>query len=60
MMPYMTLTCHCYDIIVLNVHALSEDKSDDRKDSFYEELERVLNQFLKYHMRFLLGDFNEK
>jgi hypothetical protein len=30
--------CH---IIVLNVHAPTEDKTVDVKDSFYEELERV-------------------
>jgi hypothetical protein len=30
--------CH---IIVLNVHAPTKDKTDDVKDSFYEELERV-------------------
>ena len=28
--------CWC-NIIVLNVHAPSEDKSDNSKDSFYEE-----------------------
>jgi hypothetical protein len=27
------------------VHAPTEDKSDDTKDSYYEELERVLDQF---------------
>jgi exonuclease III len=30
--------CH---IVVLNVHVPTEDKTDDVKDSFYEELERV-------------------
>jgi hypothetical protein len=30
------------------------------KDSFYEELERVFEKFLKYHMKILLGDFNAK
>ena len=29
------------NIIVLNVHASSEEKNDDSKDSFYEELEQV-------------------
>ena len=47
-------------IIVLNVHAPSEDKSDDSKDSFYEELEQVFNNFSKYHTKILLGDFNAK
>jgi hypothetical protein len=37
---------------VLNMHASTEDKSNDTKDSFYEELERVLDQFPKYHMNF--------
>jgi hypothetical protein len=48
------------DIIVLNVHKTTEDKCDDTKDSFYEELEGVFDQFPKYHMKILLEDFNTK
>jgi hypothetical protein len=51
---------HWWDIIVLNVHVPTEDKIDDMKDSFCEELERVFNKFPKYHMRILLGDFNTR
>jgi hypothetical protein len=40
---------------VLNVHALSDDKTDYVKDSSFEELERV---FDKYHMKTLLEDFS--
>jgi exonuclease III len=58
-MSYLTLRGHWYDIIVLNVHAPTEDKYDDTKDSFYEELEGVFDQFPKYHMKILL-DFNAK
>jgi len=47
-------------IIVLNVRAPSEEKSDDSKDSFYEELEKVFDHLPKYHMNILLGDFNAK
>jgi exonuclease III len=47
-------------MIVLNVHAPAEDKTDDVKGSFYEELERVFDKFPKYHMKILLGDFNAK
>jgi len=47
-------------IIALNVHAPSREKSDDSKDSFYEELEQVFDHFPKYHMKILLGDFNAK
>jgi hypothetical protein len=46
--------CH---IIVLNIHAPTEDKSDV-KDSFYEELERLFDKFPKYHMKILVGEFN--
>jgi len=36
--------CWC-NIIVLNVHASSVEKSDDSKDGFYEELEQVSDNF---------------
>jgi hypothetical protein len=42
------------------VHALSEEKSDDTKDSFYKELEQVFEHFPQYHIKILLGDFNAK
>jgi hypothetical protein len=42
------------------VCAQTEDKIDDAKDSFYEELERIFDKFPKYHMKILLGDFNGK
>jgi hypothetical protein len=38
----------------------SEDKTDEVKDSFYEELEHVFDKFPKYRMKILLGDFNAK
>jgi hypothetical protein len=34
-MSYIILRGHWYHIIVLNVHAPTEDKIDDMKDSFY-------------------------
>jgi hypothetical protein len=43
-MLYVTLKGRWCDIIVMNVHAPTEDK-DDTKSSFYEELEQVLDQF---------------
>jgi hypothetical protein len=52
--------CHIHDIIVLNVHAPTEDKCDDTNYSFYEETEGVFDQFPKYHIKILLGDFNAK
>jgi hypothetical protein len=42
------------------MHAPTEEKSDDTKDSIYEELQQVFDHFPKYHMKILLGDFNAK
>jgi hypothetical protein len=58
-MSYITLRGRWFHII-LNVHAPTEDKTDDVKDSFYEELERLFDKFSKYHMKILLGDLNAK
>ena len=42
------------------MHPSSEEKSDDSKDSVYEELGHVFDHFYKYHMKILLGEFNAK
>jgi exonuclease III len=57
-MPYITLRGHWCDVIVLNVHTPTEDKIDDIRDWFYEELEQVFDKFPKYHTKIMLGDFN--
>jgi exonuclease III len=59
-MSYIVLRGRWGNIIVLNVHAPSEEKSDESKDCFYEELQQVFYHFPKYHMKILLGDFNAK
>ena len=38
----------------------SEEKRDDSKDRFYEELEQVFEHFPKYHIKIISRDFNEK
>jgi hypothetical protein len=59
-MSYIVLTGRWCNIIVLNAHAPTEEKGDDSKDSFYEELEGFFYHFPKYHMKILLGDFDAK
>jgi exonuclease III len=59
-MPYKILKGRWCHIIVLNVHAPTEDKTDNVKDSFYKELECAFDKFPKCHMKILLGDFNAK
>jgi hypothetical protein len=44
----------------LNEHAPCEDKKDDVKDSFYEELRRVFDQSPMCDMKILLCDFIAK
>jgi hypothetical protein len=53
-MSYIMLRGRWCHIIVLNVHAPTEDKTDDVKDCFYEELERVFDKFPTYHMTILI------
>ena len=42
------------------MHVRSEEKSDESKDSFHEELKQVFDHFPKYHTKILLGNFNAK
>jgi hypothetical protein len=52
-MSYIILRGHWCNIIILNVHAPTEDKIVDTKDRFYVELEQVFYKFPKYHMKIL-------
>jgi hypothetical protein len=38
----------------MNIHAPSEDKVNDMKDRFYEELKQVFDKFPKYHLNVLM------
>jgi hypothetical protein len=42
------------------LHAPCEDKNDDVKDSFCEDLGHVFEQFPRYDVEILLGNFNMK
>jgi hypothetical protein len=42
------------------VHAPCQDNNNDVKDSFYEELGCVFDQFPRYDMKIMLGDFSVK
>jgi hypothetical protein len=48
--------CWC-NFVVWNVHAPSEEKTDDSEDRCYEELKQVFKHFLS---TILLGDSNAK
>jgi exonuclease III len=57
-MSYIILRGRWCDIIVLNAHAPTENKTDDRKARFCGELEHAFDKFPKYHRKILVGDFN--
>jgi exonuclease III len=46
-LSYIILRGYWCNIIVLNVHAPTEDEIDDIKDRYYEELEQVFDKFPK-------------
>ena len=43
---YVVLRCRWCNIVVLNEHASSEEKRNDSKGSFYEEIEQIFVIFL--------------
>ena len=57
-MLYIVVRGWLCNIIFWNVLGTGEEKSDDLKDSFYEELGEVIYNFPKHHMKILLGDLN--
>jgi hypothetical protein len=59
-LSYIILRGRWCNIIVVNVRAPCEEMSDDIKDNFYEELGRVFDQFPRYDMKILFGNFNVK
>jgi hypothetical protein len=59
-MSYIIVRGRWCNIIIVNVHAPCEDKSNDVMDNFYEELGRVFDEFSRYDMEILLSDFNTR
>jgi alpha-glucuronidase len=57
-MSYIILRGRWCNIIVLNVHAPTEDKIYDIKARFCKELQHVSDKFPRYHIKILLRDFS--
>lgn len=47
-------------ISVLCVHGPTEDKDEDEKDCFYEELQKQLHKIPRYDIKLIMGDSNAK
>jgi len=48
------------NIIARIAYTPTEEKRDDSKGSFYEELDHVFRHFPKHHIKIVKGDFSEK
>jgi exonuclease III len=49
-----------YNITLMNRYVPTEDKEEDIREQFYEELQRVQGRILKHDVTAILGDMNAK
>ncbi|XP_055375918.1 craniofacial development protein 2-like [Condylostylus longicornis] len=49
-----------FNTSIINVHAQTEDKSDEEKEEFYEELEKIYDNCPKNDIKIIIGDCNAK
>lgn len=49
-----------HNITILSVHASTENKNEEEKEEFYEELKRAYDLALRFDMKIVMGDFNSK
>lgn len=47
-------------ISIVNVHAPTNDKTDEIKEKFYENLREIISSIPKYDIKLVIGDFNAK
>lgn len=57
---YILLKGNCFNIAVISCYGPTEEKEDEIKDKFYEELEKVCNRLHRHSIKIFLGNFNVK
>jgi len=57
---YIKISGRLFDLILINCYAPTEDKADDIKEKFYDELETVVNNLPTHSLKMIVGDFNAK
>lgn len=57
---YIKIFGRHFDLILINCYAPTEDKADDIKEKFYDELETVVNSLPNHCSKMIVGDFNAK
>jgi exonuclease III len=48
------------NLILINGYAPTEEKQQDEKEEFYEDLKTIYESIPKNHPKIILGDFNAK
>ena len=49
-----------HNITLINVHAPAEEKTEEEKDKFYDDLQRTYERVPKRDIVLILGDLNAK
>ena len=49
-----------YNMTLINIYAPTEDKDDETKEQFYEELQRTQDRAPKHDVKIIIGDMNAK
>jgi len=49
-----------YDLTIINCHAPTEEKEEEVKNEFYEDLEQVYCTIPRYSLKVVIGNMNEK
>ncbi|XP_025406282.1 uncharacterized protein LOC112680412 [Sipha flava] len=57
---YIEFKCKWFNIVIVNCYAPTEDKSEEVKNAFYDELDRVCDGLSSGKPKIIIGDFNAK
>ncbi|XP_022181589.1 uncharacterized protein LOC111041595 [Myzus persicae] len=57
---YIRLSGHIFDSIIVNAYAPTEEKEENIKNEFYDELGHILDTTPNSCIKILIGDFNAK
>ena len=49
-----------HNLTIINIHAPKEDKEEEIKEQFYEELQRIQDRVPKHDITIIMGDMNAK
>lgn len=57
---YIKIAGRLFDLVIINCYASTEEKDDETKDKFYDDLERVVNSLPTHCIRTMIGGLNAK